>query len=1015
MHTAPLHPTLEFVPDDPPPGLMVTAVPPRTSAAAGCLLAAGLLSALLGPAATQVAPGVVVPYPHPGATTADFAYIGGVHSPSQNRIYFVPWCQGSQDTWHYVDCSTGAIVGYTHDATAVDHAYYGGVYSPTQNRIYFAPNNQADEATWHYVDCGTGAIVGYTHGVTAIQDAYKGGVYSPNQNRIYFVPYCQASQDTWHYVDCGTGAIVGYTHGAAVENDAYHGGVYSPTQNRIYFAPNNQADEATWHYVDCGTGAIVGYAHGATAVTGAYIGGAYSPNQNRIYFVPCCQADEATWHYVDCGTGAIVGYTHGVTALDYAYTGGVYSPTQNRIYFVPYGQASQATWHYVDGGTGAIVGYSHGVTALHAAYHGGVYSPNQNRIYFVPDHQAGMATWHYLYTGTAAPTATPSPAPSTSPSYTRTPTVLPTQPPVLFPTPTPTTPAPTVAPSTSPVAGIIAAVVGTVVLVLAALAVRTVRARRRRSKTIGLANPTVTVPNASFGLSIRPNSASGDGRCPNCASKIEFCICNDAETRRRTMSASSAKVRSSRIKTMQLDRKCAYVSNTGRACRGVNVLPSMQCPKHTCQTPGCFEPKPSAEHHCQLHQTVRGAPAVPLTDAAGYLAPGLASDPMYTSPAQAVAPLPSDTAGYLVPAAASDAENTAVEYAVPMPGVAGTDVLLYDSPAPVTGRGWWSSSPEEDVLYERLTAGRSVFEFGTTPADFVPVDGSAMPSGARVSTAISTAGLELYRGDALPQQAVAQFQDHQRRAMAILGNDPARYDAAWRVLLEITSDQVQALDALCGQVQHRMLPKSELRQPEVPSACPSMMSDDPAAPSYCKWILETFATNRPAVNTGIARISEICGSQATVRLGPPKSRERAEQKAELCYDGDLALVGDYERAEVVCDDVKTAHSVVDLLLSEESPFPIVRLKNRFAVGYPAAKQAGGYRDVQLIGRIPGTGLLFEIQVHIKAFHVIKTELGTLKRGGKTGHGRYRKYRDSKEKANQSLHELVQAVRSNMFC
>ena len=85
--------------------------------------------------------------------------------------------------------------------TAVNYAYSGGVYSPTQNRIYLVPFGQASQDTWHYVDCDTGDIVGYSHGVTAVDYAYAGGVYSPTQNRIYLVPFGQATQDTWHYLD----------------------------------------------------------------------------------------------------------------------------------------------------------------------------------------------------------------------------------------------------------------------------------------------------------------------------------------------------------------------------------------------------------------------------------------------------------------------------------------------------------------------------------------------------------------------------------------------------------------------------------------------------------------------------------------------------------------------------------------------------------------------------------------------------------------------------------------------
>jgi hypothetical protein len=102
------------------------------------------------------------------------------------------------------------VVAYTHPGTtAVNFAYAGGVYSPTQNRIYFVPYGEADETDWYYVDCDTGTVVAYTHpGTTAVNNAYSGGVFSPTQNRIYFVPYGQAPQTEWHYIQDLTNANI---------------------------------------------------------------------------------------------------------------------------------------------------------------------------------------------------------------------------------------------------------------------------------------------------------------------------------------------------------------------------------------------------------------------------------------------------------------------------------------------------------------------------------------------------------------------------------------------------------------------------------------------------------------------------------------------------------------------------------------------------------------------------------------------------------------------------------------
>ena len=87
--------------------------------------------------ASQIAPGSVVPYQHELATAVVHrAYHGGVYSPNQDRIYFVPYRQANESTWHYVDCATGSIVPYPHGlaTAAVNGAYFGGVYSPSEVR-----------------------------------------------------------------------------------------------------------------------------------------------------------------------------------------------------------------------------------------------------------------------------------------------------------------------------------------------------------------------------------------------------------------------------------------------------------------------------------------------------------------------------------------------------------------------------------------------------------------------------------------------------------------------------------------------------------------------------------------------------------------------------------------------------------------------------------------------------------------------------------------------------------------
>ena len=360
-----------------------------------------------------------------GFTFTSFAsYAGGVYSPTQNRIYLVPYDQAPIATWHYIDCNTGNVVAYANGLTlanvGVNGAYIGGVYAPTQNRIYFVPAAQSTNPVWHYINCSSETVVPYAHatGITVL-NAYSGGCFSPTQNRIYFAPRRQGGDVSavWHYIDCSvnivtappgpSGLVVSYSRGSSLivssANDAYIGAVYSPTENKIYFVPNVQAEPFPgnantqfWHYIDCNaTGnavTVVTYLNPNNAVSSAYYGGAYSPTQNRIYFCPYNQGAPAnlSWHYINCNTGTLVSYLNGVTLTNGPnyYAGAVYSPVNNRIYLVPYNQHASSTWHYIDCNTGAVVGYAKGLSvAAQNFLGGGFYSPVQNRIYFSTNSQ----------------------------------------------------------------------------------------------------------------------------------------------------------------------------------------------------------------------------------------------------------------------------------------------------------------------------------------------------------------------------------------------------------------------------------------------------------------------------------------------------------------------------------------------------------------------------------------------------------------------------------------------------
>lgn len=335
-----------------------------------------------------------------GATAVANAYTGAVYSPTQQRLYFVPYYQLAQATWHYYDCVTGQIVPYTPGATDTSGTYIGGAYSPLEDKIYFSPYTQANGHTyWHYLNCATGAIGTYTPPGSDIVDyAYWGAVYTPTHNRIFYMPYYQTSSTVLHYVTCDGNMTVTPYAGSSFGAASYWGGCYAPTLDRIYFAPTNITG-GYWHYVNCGdvTPSLSAYTAGSGMVTTGYVGATYSPVQDRVYFIPALQAQETTWHYVDCKTGNVVSYEHGITVPSGTFfLSGTYSPVTNRIYLIPYGSVI-STWYYIDCNSGAVVSYTLGVPMEDNAYYGSTFCPVRNRIVLSPFAQSNPSTsWHYI-------------------------------------------------------------------------------------------------------------------------------------------------------------------------------------------------------------------------------------------------------------------------------------------------------------------------------------------------------------------------------------------------------------------------------------------------------------------------------------------------------------------------------------------------------------------------------------------------------------------------------------------
>ena len=92
-----------------------------------------------------------------------------------------------------------------------------------------------------------------------------------------------------------------------------------------------------------------------------------------------------------------------------------------------------------------------------------------------------------------------------------------------------------------------------------------------------------------------------------------------------------------------------------------------------------------------------------------------------------------------------------------------------------------------------------------------------------------------------------------------------------------------------------------------------------------------------------------------IKIGPPKQERRVIEKA---HDYGYDKIFDYARLTLVIPDSSLLPHVVRSLASSRH-FEIVRAKNRFGAKYNAGESAG-YRDYQLLVRLPTTQWIVEV-------------------------------------------------------
>ena len=147
------------------------------------------------------------------------------------------------------------------------------------------------------------------------------------------------------------------------------------------------------------------------------------------------------------------------------------------------------------------------------------------------------------------------------------------------------------------------------------------------------------------------------------------------------------------------------------------------------------------------------------------------------------------------------------------------------------------------------------------------------------------------------------------------------------------------------------------------------------------------------------------------KAGDPKDDKRWLNKARISYMNNLRRVTDIARQCLVCKDF--AHIQAFLEMIDASDLQIIRIKNRFMKSNTLAEDTASYRDCQLLCYIPGTKIIFEIQLHLECIFELK-EADARKTDpidGRTGHEKYTQYRNIAEQAKATmllaLKELVE--------
>ena len=251
------------------------------------------------------------------------------------------------------------------------------------------------------------------------------------------------------------------------------------------------------------------------------------------------------------------------------------------------------------------------------------------------------------------------------------------------------------------------------------------------------------------------------------------------------------------------------------------------------------------------------------------------------------------------------------------------------------------------------------------------MDGAAAAPAADRDAAVAPTGLEQTFNRA--------------RAQNIVKDDIWQYTLVWEEL------QANAAERRATVELEQLLVAANA---DCPDAEPRQPADgDPTTPQYLEHLEAAFAAVDDGLYAEAERIAAAHGLE--FKKGPHKKGDRCMEKALLCYGGDFSRLKDLRRCSIVCPTMAAVLAACRGVVADPA-IDVLRVKNRFAPGYPAKEQSAGYRDVQFNIGVPGTGLVWELQVHVAAIETLKSTMPA-DPSGRTGHERYKAFRDVMER------------------